>query len=192
MVIKIKTKDLVLAALFAALTAVGAFIRVPIPYVPFTLQVLFVFFAGSLLGSRLALISQLVYLGIGLIGIPIFTHGGGPSYILQPTFGYLIGFAIGAYVIGKIIENLRDKTFINFLLANLSGLAVVYLFGVVYLYFNLNYIAATAISLSKAIKIGFLLPISGDLLLCIIAALISKNVISQVREALPVMSIENR
>nr|WP_245684765.1 biotin transporter BioY [Orenia metallireducens] len=186
MVVKIKTKDLILAALFAALTAVGAFIKIPIPYVPFTLQVLFVFFAGSLLGSRLALISQLVYLGIGLIGIPIFTQGGGPSYILQPTFGYLLGFAIGAYVIGKIIENLTHKTFINFLLANFIGLTVVYLFGVVYLYLNLNFITGTTISLSKAIKIGFLLPIPGDLLLCIIAALISKKVITQVRGALPI------
>nr|WP_018247238.1 biotin transporter BioY [Orenia marismortui] len=189
--IKIKTKDLVLAALFAALTAVGAFIKIPIPYVPFTLQVLFVFFAGSLLGSKLALISQLVYLGIGLIGIPIFTQGGGPGYILQPTFGYLLGFASAAYIIGKIIENLKKQNFINFFLANLAGLAIVYLFGVIYLYLNLNFITGTTISLAKAIKIGFLLPIPGDLLLCIIASLISKKVLNQVREALPIMNIRN-
>jgi len=188
---KIKTKNLILAALFAALTAVGAFIKVPIPYVPFTLQVLFIFFAGSLLGANLALTSQLVYLGVGLIGIPIFTHGGGPAYVLQPTFGYLIGFAIGAYVIGKIVENLKKTSFINFFLANLIGLAIVYLFGVIYLYLNLNLIAGTTISLSKAIKIGFLLPIPGDLLLCIIASVISQKVINQVKEALPIVGITN-
>lgn len=181
----LKIKEMILVGLFAALTAVGAFIRVPIPYVPFTLQILFVFFAGSLLGSKLGLLSQVVYILTGLIGVPIFTKGGGPGYVLQPTFGYLIGFALGAYVIGKIINDIQEKSFIHYLAANLAGLAVVYIVGVAYLYFNFNFIVGKSFSLMKAIQIGFLVPIPGDLFLSVIAALISKKVLNQVKTALP-------
>ena len=84
---KISTKNLILIGLFAALIVAGAFIKIPIPYVPFTLQFLFILFAGMLLGKRLGLLSQVVYLLIGLTGAPVFTNGGGPGYVLQPTFG---------------------------------------------------------------------------------------------------------
>lgn len=67
---KMETRELILVSLFAALTAIGAFIRIPIPYVPFTLQFLFCAFAGILLGSKLRAISQIVYVLVGLIGVP--------------------------------------------------------------------------------------------------------------------------
>ena len=86
---KNKVNDLVMISLFAALTAVGAFIKIPIPHVPLTLQTLMVMFAGLILGSRRGALSQLLYLVIGLLGIPIFAQGGGPGYVLQPSFGFL-------------------------------------------------------------------------------------------------------
>lgn len=97
-------------AMFAALTAIGAFIKIPLPVVPFTLQIIFVFLAGSLLGSRNGFQSQLVYIGVGLVGLPVFTQGGGITYVLQPTFGYLIGFALAAFIIGFIIERIDSPT----------------------------------------------------------------------------------
>lgn len=66
-----------LAAIFAAMTAIGGFIKIPIPYVPFTLQIVAVFLAGCLLGSRLGALSQLLYVSIGLIGVPVFAEGEG-------------------------------------------------------------------------------------------------------------------
>ena len=72
-----KTRELVLCALFTALTAVGAFIKVPVPVVPFTLQFLFTMLAGLLLGGRLGAISVGAYAVLGLLGLPIFTEGGG-------------------------------------------------------------------------------------------------------------------
>ena len=72
---KLNTKSLILCSLFAALIAVGAFIKIPIPVVPFTLQVLFTTLAGLLLGPRLGAISVGIYLLVGLIGIPVFTQG---------------------------------------------------------------------------------------------------------------------
>lgn len=96
-----KTRSMILCALFAALIAAGAFLRIPIPVVPFTLQYLFTMLAGLLLGPRLGATAVGVYIVLGLAGLPVFTQGGGPGYIFQPTFGYIIGFALGAYLTGK-------------------------------------------------------------------------------------------
>lgn len=73
-----------LSALFAVLTALGAFIRIPFPLVPITLQTFFVFLSGTLLGSRAGALAQVLYVGMGLIGLPVFTGGGGPSTFSIP------------------------------------------------------------------------------------------------------------
>ena len=69
----LSTKNMILSALFVALIAIGAFIKIPVPVCPFTLQLLFTTLAGLLLGARLGFISVCVYIVIGLIGVPIFT-----------------------------------------------------------------------------------------------------------------------
>ncbi len=76
-----KTTKLLLCALFTALVAVGAFIRIPVPLVPFTLQFWFTTMAGLLLGPRWGACSVLVYVLLGLMGVPVFTQGGGPGYV---------------------------------------------------------------------------------------------------------------
>src|SRR4030043_1751563 len=126
---KNKVNDLVMISLFAALTAVGAFIKIPIPHVPLTLQTLMVMFAGLILGSRRGALSQLLYLVIGLLGIPIFAQGGGPGYVLQPSFGFLVGFIAGAFVIGKIVEKEESLSFSRTLAALLMGQAAIYIWG---------------------------------------------------------------
>ena len=93
-----------LCALFTGLIIVGAFIKIPIPNVPLTLQVMFTNLAGLVLGSRLGALSVLTYVLLGLAGIPVFTSGGGIGYVLMPTFGYLIGFIIGTFAAGRIVE----------------------------------------------------------------------------------------
>ena len=108
-----KTRQMILIALFAALTGIGAFIKIPTPLVPYTLQYLFCAYAGIFLGSKDGLYSQLLYITIGLVGFPIFASGGGPAYVLQPTFGYLMGFAAGAYVIGLLIKKLKNMSFVK-------------------------------------------------------------------------------
>ncbi len=101
-----KVKELVLFSLFTALTAIGAFIRVPVPLCPFTLQLLFTTLSGLILGSRKGAASVAVYVVLGLSGVPVFTQGGGPGYIFQPTFGVhrgslAYGEIVGAY--GKTV-----------------------------------------------------------------------------------------
>ena len=72
-----RTKNLMYCSLFTALIAVGAFIKIPIPVVPFTLQFLFTTLAGLLLGSKMGAVSVIAYMVLGLVGLPIFPEGGG-------------------------------------------------------------------------------------------------------------------
>lgn len=163
---------MVLVSLFAALTAVGAFLKIPIPHVPFTLQTLMVMFAGLILGSRRGALSQILYLTLGLIGLPIFAQGGGPAYVLQPSFGYLVGFVPGAFAIGRVLEGEKNPSSFRVLFALLLGQGVVYSFGLSYLYLNLNYILHKTISPSSVFTAGFLIFLPGDILKTVIAALV--------------------
>ena len=93
---RITTRQLTMTALFVALIAVGAFIRVPLPNCPFTLQILFTTLAGIVLGSRLGAASVGIYIVLGLVGVPIFTSGGGPSYFATYLwlFNWLYGWCV--------------------------------------------------------------------------------------------------
>jgi len=177
------TRNLILVAMFAALTAIGAFIKVPIPYVPFTLQYLFCALAGLILGSRLGALSQIVYVAIGLAGVPVFTEGGGIGYIFKPTFGYLIGFIVAAYVIGKIRENVKELTFFKTIFTLLLGLFFIYLFGVIYLFISYNLYLGKNISFYFAFFYGFVVCITGDLVLTVFAAYISIKVLPVLRKS---------
>ena len=127
---------LVFTALFAALTAAGAFIRIPTPWLAFTLQLLFVFLSGVLLGPLYGTVSQVIYVLLGLIGLPIFTFGGGFSSVFQPSFGFLIGFIPAAAVTGAVSKGSLGIP--RTLLACVAGLLVSYLIGIPYMWFILN------------------------------------------------------
>lgn len=170
-------KETVLFALFTALIAIGAFIRVPVPVCPFTLQLLFTTLAGLILGSKRGALSVALYVGLGLLGIPVFTSGGGPSYIFQPTFGYLIGFIAGAYVTGYMAERARSRSFGRILLGNLTGLMIVYLFGMVYVYIINTYYLGTPIGIWPIVLYCFILAVPGDICLCILAAGLSRKLL---------------
>ncbi|RKO67312.1 biotin transporter BioY [Desulfofundulus salinus] len=183
---RLSVKEMVLVSMFAALTAVGAFIKIPIPYVPFTLQFLFVLFAGLLLGKRLAFLSQVIYLALGLAGLPIFAQGGGPAYVLQPTFGYLVGFALGAYVIGAVVERVREKGVPGYFLASMAGLVVVYVLGVIHLYIILNYVVQKPFTLAQAVWFGAIVCAPGDLFLSLVASLVGGRVYKTLQSVNPV------
>ena len=154
----------------------GAFIKVPVPVVPFTLQFLFTMLAGLLLGSRMGAVSVAVYMLLGLAGLPIFTEGGGIWYVLKPSFGYIIGFCIGAYVTGKMAEKMRKLTMAGYLLANFTGLFIVYGMGMMYYYIICNYVIDTPIGVWPLFLYCFLLAVPGDICLCILAALLAKRI----------------
>jgi len=169
---KIKTIELVLCGLFTALTAVGAFIQVPVPGMDyFTLQFLFVLLAGMLLGSRLGAFSVLAYVLIGLVGFPIFAAGGGIMYVLRPSFGYLIGFIFTAFVTGKLVENLKITGIKKYLLAAFAGLFVCYAIGLTYKYFMLNLYVGEKTPVWLVFLDCFPLDLPGDILLSFLASL---------------------
>lgn len=165
-----RTRDLILCALFASLIAAGAFLRIPVPVVPFTLQFLFTCLAGSLLGSRRGTISVLVYIALGLVGLPIFAEGGGIWYVIKPTFGYLLGFAAGTFVTGKMIERMERLTLPGLLRANFAGLALVYGSGMLWCYTISNFVLGITLGVWPLFLYCFLLAVPGDLCLCILAA----------------------
>ena len=174
-------KHLVLIALFAALIAVGAFLRIPVPVVPFTLQYLFVMLAGLLLGSRDGAWSVVGYIVIGLLGLPVFAGGGGFSYVLQPTFGYLIGFAVAAAWIGAMTRQ-PSAGFGRLLRANLLGLIPVYGLGMLYYWLIYTFYVGTSIGFSTLFLYCFVLAVPGDIVLCILAALLARRLIPVVRK----------
>lgn len=172
-----KIRSIIYIALFAALTAVGAFIRIPLPYVPLTLQVLFALLAGILLGAKLGMASQFVYIAVGLIGIPVFTLGGGPAYVLQPTFGYLLGMLVCAYLVGKLTERLEKPKTAKLFLINIIGILAMYIIGVPYLYLIKNLYLNSGTSLWTVLYYGFITTVTGDVLKCYLAALIGVKLI---------------
>ncbi|MDO5712894.1 MAG: biotin transporter BioY [Tissierellia bacterium] len=173
---RISTAMIVKISLFVALIAIGAFIKVPIPNMVFTLQFLFTNLAGLLLGPYYGALAVGLYVLLGLLGVPIFTAPAGPSYIFYPTFGYLIGFIVGAFAGGMIIQKSSKPGIKTYVFAGLLNLFFVYLFGVIYYYMIVNYITHNAMSFKVVLYWCLLLPIPGDLLLTYIAAIIAKRV----------------
>lgn len=180
-----KSKNLIfiiLAGVFAALTAIGAFIKIPLPYIPLTLQVFFCLLAGLLLGPKWGTASQLVYIAIGLAGIPVFTNGGGPGYIFQPSFGYLMGLIFCALTIGLVSGKIKRLTITKLFLVNILGVLVIYLVGVPYLYTIFNVYMGKPTTLAKVLSIGFLSTVPGDILKSYLAALISVRLIPVIKK----------
>ena len=175
-----KTSDLALCALFVALIAMGAFLRVPVPLVPFTLQYLFTALAGLLLGAKKGCAAVCAYILLGLLGFPVFAQGGGIGYIFEPSFGYLIGFALGAYATGKVAGHTARPSFARLLAANLCGLAIVYLAGLAYCYCIRNFYLASPLGLWPLLLYGLVLAIPGDIALCVLAALLGKRLLPRI------------
>lgn len=184
---KIRTRDMILVALFAALACLGGLlIRLGGEMiVPFSILPLIVMFAGALLGARLGALSFVVYLLIGLVGIPVFAQPpyGGLAYIFQPTFGFLIGFIFGAYTVGSVVKEKENPGFGWYFFAMCGGLAVIYVCGLIYLYMMLNFYVGKAVSVWGVMKIGFLPFILFDLLKVLIAAAIARPTAERIKAA---------
>ena len=157
------TRILTRTALFAALTAAGAFIRIPLGYSSVTLQFLCTAMAGCLLGPACGAASQAVYVALGLLGLPIFTQGGGLSYLLQPTCGFLLGLIPSASVIGLLTAR-RPPHPLRTALACFAGLAVLYAVGLPYMAVILNRYMGKAMDFTAILWAGMLPFLPGDML----------------------------
>jgi biotin transport system substrate-specific component len=168
---KLSMVDLVLCALFTALIIAGTYIKIPISVVPITLQFLFTNLAGLLLGKKLGALSVGVFIILGLVGLPVFTGGSGIGYIFYPTFGYIIGYLIGTYAAGAIVEKSKKKSYKIMLIAGFSNLLIVYLFGLVHIYIIKNFYQDGAGITLWPLLLSYLLPfVPGDIIKCLVSA----------------------
>jgi biotin transport system substrate-specific component len=168
---------MVYASLFAALTAVGAFLAIPIGPVPIVLQNMFVFLAGLLLGGRWGLASVGVYLLAGACGLPVFAGGlGGISRFIGPTGGYLIGYLPAVFLIGTMSQKANPQI-ISDVLAMICGTLVLYACGISWLKI------VTGMSPAKALALGMYPFLIGDALKIAAAAVIARALRPVVRVA---------
>ncbi len=179
----IPTRALALTALFAALTAMGAWIRIPTPWSAFTLQVFFVFMAGALLGPRYGALSQAVYIALGLLGLPIFVSGGGPGYVLQPTFGFLLSYIPAAAVTGLLLRGEERPGFRRIALACLAGLAVIYLVGLPYMALIVNLYMGRYMGLWDVLRSGMLLFLPLDAVKIVLTGVLARALIPRLGRA---------
>lgn len=164
---------------FVILTSLGAFVRIPLPFtpVPITLQTMFVLMAGAALGSRLGPLSQASYIVLGVAGLPIFAGANaGWHYVTRgATGGYLVGFVVAAWVVGAMTRLRRETGIFWLLLSMFVGTLVIYLFGVAHLAFILGW------SFKKALALGVVPFLPGDLAKLLAAAGLTRGGISRFR-----------
>lgn len=158
-----KTNEMIKVAIFPALIVATIWISIPMAGAPITLQTLFVLLAGMLLGRKLGAISMIVYLLLGVVGIPVFAgFSGGAGVIAGPTGGFLLSFPVAAYIAGL----LKDKY--NLYVAAFAATIVIYLIGIPWLASQLG------MSLGAATSI-MLVYIPGDIVKIVTAIIITER-----------------
>ncbi len=169
------TRDLAIMAFFAALTAICSQIQIPLPYIPINLALLSVHLCGILLGSRRAVISQTVYLLLGLIGLPVFAGlKGGPGVLFGKTGGYIIGYLLCAFIDG-LTTGKPDLSLPLQMLQMLAGTLLCYLFGTLWFMF------ITKMSLTLSLSYCVIPFIPGDIIKIVLAALLGRRLLPQLR-----------
>ncbi|HCZ06499.1 MAG: biotin transport system substrate-specific component [Thermotogota bacterium] len=164
-----KAKEITRIALFSAITAILAQLRVDIGPVPITFQVMAVMLAGLLLTPREALLSQLVYVIMGLIGLPVYAgFRSGASILFGPTGGYLMAFPVAAFLIAILQKRSQYSTLLSFL-STLLGLIPIYLSGWLLLS---RYVGG----LERAFQLGVLPFFWIDMIKALLAVFVSKAI----------------
>ena len=130
---------LTLSALFCTLICIGSFIRIPMPnMMPITLQTFFVLLTALVLPFKASTLAIFTYIALGLMGLPIFSGGGGLGYVLMPNFGFIIGFVVVTTIISVITEKLKYSKLWQYIVASMLGMTVIYIIGVLYFAFITN------------------------------------------------------
>lgn len=156
-----KTKKMVVSAIFSAVTAALAQVAFPLPFspVPFSLSVLGVFLTGAVLEKKYAIYAQLVYIFMGAMGLPVFAGlKGGLGSLAGPTGGFILAYPFMALAVAWVVEKLGKKNFISYLLGMLAALLVCYFLGAVWL------AAQTGMSFGGALAAGVMPFIVPDLI----------------------------
>jgi biotin transport system substrate-specific component len=181
----VKTRDLAYIALFAAITAVLGFVPlIPIGPVPITVQNLGLMLAGSVLGARRGFLSQMLFLVVVAVGVPVLGGSGGLAAIFSPFAGYVLAWPVGALVVGLLTEAWWGRLNVAWaLVANLvGGVLLVDVIGAVV------FGAVTHLTFWRAAVVGLFVFLPGDAVKAAIAAAVSV----QVRRSYPVIERRQR
>jgi len=179
---KLDLRDMILVSLFAALMVVGAYIKIPTPFgVYITFQLFFAIYAGLLLKPVAAFMSQIIYILLGLIGLPVFSSGGGIAYIFNPTFGYIIGFAVTAWIIAFLMSRVKDISILRVLKICVIGYLTTYLIGNIYFYLIMNLVVGKNISIFNVFSMMVMYMLK-DFVLLILASYTSTIIIPVLRK----------
>ncbi len=159
-------------AFVTVLTAMAAQFSVPLPFtpVPFTVQPMIVLVGGAALGARLGMTSQILYLALGVAGLPVFAASAtlppGAARLLGPTGGYLMAYPFAAFVAGWLAARGFDRRYFTAVLAVAAGLAVIFAGGVLWL----GFLVQPPRGFSGALAAGFYPFVVPDLLKLLVAA----------------------
>lgn len=174
---KITTQQMALVAIMTALTCILAPFSLPIGPVPISLTNLVIYFSLYLLGWKLGTLSYVIYLLIGLVGVPVFSgFTAGPAKLFGPTGGYLIGFIPMAIIAGIVIDKYTEKWLLC-LLAMIIGTTVCYALGTAWLAYEAK------MDMMAALWAGVIPFIPGDLVKMALAILIAPKIRAQVCRA---------
>ncbi len=176
------TKRLIRISYFTLLTIVGGLIKIQAGPVAFTLQTLFVILSGFVLGARDGFFSQFAYMFIGLVGVPIFTQGGGFQYIFQPSFGYIISFCIGSFIAGFVMNKFRTINNWKIWFSGILGLIPVYIIGMSYQVMILVCVNGLAFSAAMFTLVNILIYWAIDIVMIFIVSLLYPRVMSMLKD----------
>lgn len=172
-------------ALFAALTAAAAQVSIPVPFtpVPLTLQPMVVLLGGAVLGARLGMSAQVLYLLAGIAGLPVFAASAllpqGALRLIGPTGGYLMAYPFAAYLTGWLAERGFDRRYFTSVIAMSSGLAVIFTCGVLWL----AWFARPAVGVDAALRTGLYPFLPVDVFKLLVAAAVMPGLWSVVGRA---------
>ncbi|MCY3712245.1 MAG: biotin transporter BioY [Gemmatimonadetes bacterium] len=170
------------ASLMAALTAVSAYINIPIGPVPITMQTFFVLLSGAVLGGRWGAGSQAVYVCLGLAGIPVFAGGmTGPAVVLSPTFGYLVGFVLCAFLTGSYLDRFTRSSIPHLVAGMLLGHVAIFGCGLLYLYAYFNYYAGVETTWPATLAVGLIPFLPFGLVKLVLAVSVGRTLSKYVR-----------
>jgi len=159
-------------AFVTVLTAIAAQVSIPLPFtpVPFTFQPMIVLVGGLALGARLGMSSQILYLALGMAGLPVFAASPilppGVARLLGPTGGYLMSYPFAACLAGYLAERGFDRRYTTSVVAMSAGLAVIFLVGVSWL----GFVVQPSRGVAGALAAGFYPFVLPDLLKLLAAA----------------------
>ena len=175
-----RTYNLAIVGVLTALIAASAFMRIPLPVMPLTLQVFMVLIAPMVFGVKISFAAVFLYLVIGLAGFPVFSAGGGPAYVLHLSFGYLVGFLLSTIPCGLIAS--RGGMLFMFI-GGFLGLFVLEFFGTIGLWLNLHFYQGKDVPLYTVFKVYALPYYLPDFVKLLLAVPLAHKIKSRLRHS---------